>query len=221
MLIIILGIGMVIYVAFPIVSWKMYFAPVFASGNLTAPIPKTTIVTKDTLGSLITTATQSLGGTDYKNAQNWFPTYHPNTKNAPKVTQYSLAIPKLGISSAIVSTTDYDLDHHLVNYGGTAIPPDTGNAIVFGHSTLPQLFDVTNYKTIFANAYKLGVGDEIIATVDHVSYRYVIKTILVVNPTDTSIFSQNFDTPYLTLVTCTPPGTTWRRLILRAELENI
>lgn len=221
-LIIVFGLGMIIYVSLPIISWKIYFAPVFASEDIISPIPKTTIVTNTTFGSLISSASQTLGGTNYQNAQNWFPTFNTSkTRNIPKITQYSLTIPKLGITNAIVSAIDYDLDNHLVHYGGTAFPPNKGNAVIFGHSTLPQLFDVKNYKTIFANAYKLGIGDEIIATLDHVSYRYTIKTIIVVDPDNTSIFSQNFDAPYLTLVTCTPPGTIWKRLILRAELQNI
>jgi len=31
----------------------------------------------------------------------------------------------------------------------------------------------------------------------------------------------SFDNSYITLVTCTPPGTTWKRLVIRASLDSI
>ncbi|MBI3070309.1 MAG: sortase, partial [Candidatus Levybacteria bacterium] len=173
---------------------------------------------------LITEATNTITGVDYTNAQNWFPSYNPPSgKEAgnPKVSSYALSIPKLKIKNATVSTVGYELDKYLVNYPGTAIPSDNGNAVVYGHSTLPQLFDPGNYKTIFATLYKLSVGDEVFATVENVTYRYKIFSVTVVDPSDTSIFSQTYDNSYLTLVTCTPPGTTWKRLIIKARLQKI
>lgn len=222
MLLIFLGLGIVFYVSFPLISWHVYFTPTLTEVDVTAPIPKTTVVTRETVKTLVMAAKQNMGGTDYYDAQNWFPSYQKRgMKIATKQKEYVLSIPKLGITRAIVSTEDYDLSRHLVHYGGTSLPPDNGNTVVFGHSTLPQLFNPNDYTTIFANAYKLGINDEIIATLQQVSYRYKIKTILIVNPTETSIFSQDFDSPYITLVTCTPPGTTWKRLIIRGKLEKI
>lgn len=219
---ILLGSAILLFVSLPIISWNLYFAPVFASQDLTAPIPKTTVISRKTIQTLVETASETFDRVDFTNAKNWFPTMYKNPKEREtKLSQYQLSIPKLGIANAIVSTTDYDLNKHLVHYGDTALPSENGNTVIFGHSTLPQLFNPTNYKTIFANLYKLGINDEVIITVEHVSYLYKIKNILVVNPTETSVFSQNFDKPYLTLVTCTPPGTTWKRLILRGELEKI
>lgn len=213
-----IGIATLLYVLLPFISWHLYFSPVFAAEDLTIPIPKTTIVTNNLFGSLIETAANT---TNYQDAKAWFPTYRPQETTTPRVGQYFLTIPKLGVTNAIVGTMDYDLDKHLVHYGGTALPPDTGNAVIFGHSTLPQLFNPTNYKTIFANAYTLQVSDTIIATVENVSYTYKIVSITVVDPSETSFFSQDQDNSYLTLVTCTPPGTTWKRLIIRGKLQSI
>jgi len=210
------------YIFFPLISWRIYFAPVFAQSDVAIPIPKTTIVDQTTIKSLINQASDTVG-INYTNAENWFPTFNPASglKKNPKINSYSLTIPKLTIKNAIVSTTDYDLGIHLVQYGGTATPPENGNTVIFGHSTLPQLFNPNDYKTIFANAYKLGIGDEIFATIGNISYSYRINSITVVDPTNTSIFSQEVDGPYLTLVTCTPPGTTWKRLIIKARFEKI
>lgn len=212
------GILGVLYVFFPLLSWEIYFAPVFAAADVAAPIPKTTIVNSQTISSLIA---NSFSGIDYSNATNWFPSYTANITSKPKVTSYTLSIPRLGIFDADVSTIDNDLDHHLVNYGGTAIPPNAGNAVVFGHSTLPQLFNAKNYKTIFATAHTLKAGDAIIVQVDNISYTYKIFAITIVNPEDTSIFTQNYDNGYLTIVTCTPPGTTWKRLVIKSRIQKL
>lgn len=213
-----------LYVFFPLVSWQIYFAPVFASYNIETPIPKTTVITPSSLKSLLSASADSFSGIDYTNGENWFPTINSalrRPKGTPRIQSYHLSIPKLNIKNALVSTVDYDLSMHLLNYGGTAIPPENGNAVIFGHSTLPHLFNQNDYKTIFANVYKLKAGDEIWATVSNVSYLYKVQSISVVDQNDTTAFAQNYDNSYLTLVTCTPPGTVWKRLIIKATLEKL
>ncbi len=220
LLIVIIGIGIGGYVFFPLVSWQIYFAPVFASADIAVPIPQTNIVNSATIGSLISQASDNLAGVDYTNAENWFPNFKFQ-KVKPRIDTYTLSIPRLNIKDAVVSATDDDLAKHLVNYGGTAIPPDKGNAVVFGHSTLPQFFDPKNYKTIFAKAYELKTGDELLANVSGAIYKYRIYNITVVSPNDTSVLQQDYSDSFLTLITCTPPGTTWKRLIIKARLETI
>lgn len=214
------GFLLIIYVFFPLLSWQIYFAPVFASNNIASPIPKTTIVSPGSLQSLIADAKNNLTGVDYTDAQNWFPTYKTKSTKT-KQASYTLSIPSLNIKDALVSTIDNDLSSHLVNYGGTAVPPDNGNAVVFGHSTLPQLFNPKDYKTIFATLYKLKVGDEFLVGVEGISYSYKIESITIVEPEDTSIFTQDLSNSFVTLVTCTPPGTTWKRLIIKARFKKI
>lgn len=215
------GASIVIYVFFPLLSWQIYFAPVFASQNITAPIPQSTVVSSSTIGSLIEGASNSLLGTDYTNAQNWFPNFKFQKSGAPKFQSYTISIPKLKLNDIIVSTVDNDLTKHLVNYQGTAIPADKGNAVIFGHSTLPQLYDSKNYKTIFTFLYKLIPGDEINVDIGNIVYKYKVENITVVDPNNTAVLQQNYDDSFLTLVTCTPPGTIWKRLIIRARLEKI
>lgn len=215
------GISIIIYIFFPLLSWQLYFAPVFAASDFTSPIPKTTIVSSSTIESLIDNARINIG-VDFSDAANWFPNYKNNIKNNPQgVEFYSLSIPKLGIKDAVVSTKDNELGRHLVNFTGTAIPPNNGTSVIYGHSTLPQLFNPKDYKTIFATIYQLKIGDEFYIRADTISYKYKIYNIIVVDSEDTSIFIQNYNNSHVTLVTCTPPGTTWRRLIIKAELEKI
>ncbi len=212
------GIVIIIYVFFPLISWQLYFAPVFASQNITVPIPKNNIVTGGSLQSLITQASNSLSGVDYTNADNWFPNFKYQKLESPKIQSYTLSIPKLKIENAEVTTVDNDLAKHLVNYGGTAFPSNKGNAVIFGHSTLPQLYEKNNYRTIFTFLYKLTPGDKILVKIGDKTYTYKVQTITVVDPENTSILEQNFDDSYLTLVTCTPPGTIWKRLVVKSKI---
>jgi len=213
------GVGIMIYIFMPLIIWQLTLAPVFASQAIAVPIPKTTVVSPATISSLLASTVGNLG-VDYTNASNWFPGYTVRPGDG-KIPSYFLTIPSLHISNAFVSTVNTDLSLHLVHLGGTALPPDKGTAVIFGHSTLPQLFVPNNYRTIFANAYKLQVGDELITTVNNVIYKYKIFAIIVVDPDDTSVLAQNSDDSYLTIITCTPPGTVWKRLVVQSRLEKL
>ena len=218
----ILGLIIVLYVLSPLVLWQIYFFPTFASQNITAPIPKSNIVNSDTISTLTPQTKRSIMSKNYIDAKAWFPNFNPSGNlGKPKVPSYTLSIPKIRVKDALVSTIDTDLEKHLVNYQGTGIPGDFGNAVIFGHSNLPQLYNPKDYKTIFSNIYLLRIGDDIYSTVNGVTYLHKIFNITVVDPDDTSVFTQNYNNSYLTLVTCTPPGTVWKRLVIKARLSNI
>lgn len=214
------GIGISFYVFSPLILWQIYSAPLLSSQNVKTPIPKSAVVNGSLVQSLFSQAKDSITGVDFTNAKNWFPGFQTQ-KNSQQSKSYNLSIPSLGIKNASVTNADYDLAKHLVNYIGTVTPPNQGNAVIFGHSTLPQLFDSKDYKTIFANLHTIKVGNEIDINVDGVSYLYRVYNIYIVEANDTSVFTQNFDNSYITLVTCTPPGTIWKRLVVNARLEKI
>lgn len=211
------GLSILVYFSLPILSWKLFFEPAFASSDLTSPIPKATIVTPKSLGDYISAAARSVT-VDYTNASNWFPHYTPSTSATPNITSYAISIPKINIHNAYVSTVDTDLGKHLVHYTGTAIPPERGNAVIFGHSTLPSLFNPRDYKTIFANAHLLKVNDTIEVALNNKTYTYKIFSITIVEPEDMSVLTQEYDDSYLTIFTCTPPGTIWKRLVVKSRL---
>lgn len=214
-----LGILSLLYMLFPLISWKFFFEPVFASNMLQTPIPKANVLSRESIESLLSSTMRNIN-VDYSNATNWFPEHKINSDQPPIITSYTLSIPKLRIHYATVSTIDTNLDKHLIHYPSTAIPPQKGNAVIFGHSTIPQWFNPADYKTIFAKAHTLTDGDKIIITINGKEYTYTISTITVTTPDDTSIFVQDLDDSYLTLVTCTPPGTTWKRLIIKSRLDK-
>ena len=67
----------------------------------------------------------------------------------------------------------------------------------------------------------LDDGDEIYLDYDQVRYRYLVVDKKVVEPTDLSVLEQRFDAGYVTLITCVPPGTIWKRGVIRARLVNL
>lgn len=214
------GFLLFMFFFFPLISYQVFLAPVFANSSFETPVPKYLVVNNQgNLGSLVSQGISSLAY-DYTDARNWYPKLTASSQKA-KVDSYLISIPKLKIENAEVSTKDYDLSRHLIQYFGSSIPGEKGTAIIFGHSTLPQLFDPKNYKAIFATLHTIKVGDEIFTKIDGAIYKYTIFSINITNPEDTNIFSQSYDNSYLTLVTCTPPGTVWKRLVIRANLASL
>ncbi len=166
------------------------------------------------------TVTTSTNTVDFTNANIWFPTA-PQKKVVTPVNTYSISVPKLKISNALVVVGGDDLNKSLIHYGGTGLPGQYGTTVIFGHSTLPQFFSPTNYKTIFSTLPTLKVGDEIFVQYDGLTYRYEVYEMIVTEPNDLTPLEQRFDDSYVTLITCVPPGTYWKRLNVRAKLANL
>lgn len=211
------GLSILLYFALPILSSYLFLQHVYASQNMTVPIPAVKVLTTERIRTILSATLQSAETIDSTDAKTWFPSFEINPAT-PRVKRYTLSIPKLDITDAVVSTEDYNVGQHLVNYGGTAVPPDKGNAVVFGHSSLPQLFEKNNYKTIFSKLHTLEKGDEIVVRVEETKHIYRVFGISIVSPSDFSPLMQRYDQSYLTLITCTPPGTIWERLVVAAKL---
>lgn len=195
------GTGILIWTFWPIVSFSLTSDDLFA--QIVTPIQDGTVYAAN----------------DFSNPNAWFPTA-PQKKVVTPVNTYTLSIPKLKIQDAMVTVAGDDLGVSLVHYGGTAPPGEYGNTVVFGHSTMVQLYNPKNYKTIFSLLPTLKAGDEIDVTYDGISYTYIVYDLAVTDPSDLSALAQRFDDSYLTLVTCVPPGTYWQRLHVFAKLKR-
>lgn len=206
-----LGIFILVWTLWPIASFFLYDQVMFA---------KTVSPVDD--NSYQTTAPVAYAQSGASNDPNtWFPT-SPQKKVVAPVNSYSLSIPSLGLEGATVVIAGDDLGKSLIHYGGTGLPGDYGNTVIFGHSTLPQLFQGTkNYHAVFATLPTIKDGSDILITYDGVQYRYRVYDKVVVEPTDLSPLEQRFDDSYLTLVTCVPPGTYLYRLNVKARLVRI
>jgi len=157
---------------------------------------------------------------DYTQLSNWF-VQNPNNQNLllPDVqVTYSLTIPKLNVKDAVVTFGSMDLKKSLIQYPNTALPGQSGNTVIFGHSVLPQFFNPKSYLTIFSTLYKLKTGDDIFINYNDSEYKYRVTEMFEVQPDNFSVLDQRFDNKTITLITCSPPGTYLRRLVVKAQL---
>ena len=204
------GAAMLLWVAWPIVSFTLTSDSSFA--QIIEPVSDNS--------SLSPVALAAESTLDFTNANVWYPT-SPQKTVTTKVNTYTLSIPKLNIDKALVVVGGDDLTESLIHYGGTGIPGEYGTTVIFGHSTLPQFYNPKNYKTIFSTLPTMEIGDEIDVLYDGVAYKYIVYEMVVLDPTDLSTLEQRFDDSYLTLVTCVPPGTYWKRLNVKAKLKKL
>jgi sortase A len=101
------------------------------------------------------------------------------------------------------------------HYDNSAKPGQAGNVVIFGHSS-GQLWAPGNYKFIFTLLNKVAVNDAVYVDYNGTRYTYKVVSTEVVAPTDTAILQQGNGNG-LTLITCTPVGTSKNRLVVHAE----
>lgn len=207
---------------YPIISFQLY-ARLFLNQRLVRPVPAfETTTALQTANSVLGDYTiLSTNLSDYTKAGVWFPSKPQAVNQEIKIKSYTLSIPRLNIKSAKVVVGGEDLSKSLIHYLPTSYPGAYGNVAIFGHSTLPQLYNPKDYKTIFTYLPSLVKGDKIEVVINETSYEYEVYDTFVVDPDQVSVLDQQYDAAYLTLITCVPPGTAWRRYIVKAKLTQI
>ena len=201
----------------PIISYQLHLSPEFKEPEFLSPV-----VPGSQIGSL-SVFNQVLGEQDEDNLidiKNWFPEAVFPSPKKEEIASFNLSIPVLKINDALVKVGVDSLDKNLAQYPGTGIPGQKGNTVIFGHSVLAQFFNPKNYKTIFSTLPTIKKKDEILLDYDGVRYTYLVEEMTEVQPNDIGILAQRFDDSYITLVTCVPPGTYLRRLVVRARLTQ-
>lgn len=158
---------------------------------------------------------------DFTTVANWFPKQPQILTRKSEIKEYQLSIPKLGLLDKQVKIGENNLAKSLVQYGNQVLPGEIGNVVVLGHSTLPQLYNEDDYRTIFTFLSTLERGDKVKVTIEGFTYNYIVYEMFVVDPEETWILEETADTAVMTLVTCVPPGTYWKRLIVKARLQGI
>ena len=108
------------------------------------------------------------------------------------------------------------LEDGVIHSPGTARPGQAGNFFVTGHSSYYP-WAAGAFKSVFARLSELNVGDEYWVYYGGDRHRYVIREKNEVRPSTVSVLDQPTDKRLSTLMTCTPVGTTLRRLVLVAQ----
>lgn len=219
-----LGVLFLLNAAYPIVSYQLFVSPRF-SQSFVSPTAESAIAQSFGSSEREPSVENGVLGEeidllDLTKASNWFPQTDVIFDES-EASSYTLSIPRLGIKEAWVIVGGEDLKKSLIQFPGTAVPGRFGNSVIFGHSVLPQFFNPKNYMTIFSTLPTLKIKDEISVDYNQIRYRYTVEQMIEVSPNDVSILAQRYDDSYLTLITCVPPGTYLKRLIIRARLAKI
>jgi sortase A len=148
------------------------------------------------------------------------------TKDITVSSDPRLIIPKINVDVPALYDVGSDYDSqmaamqkgvaHFSIPGASSHPGELGNTVLSGHSS-NDLFDPGEYKFIFAQLDKLVEGDTIYANYQGKRYTYVVTKKEVVKPTEVNKLVYPTDKPVLTLITCTPLGTSTNRLLVTAE----
>lgn len=199
----------ILFAVGPLILWSI------TSSNLNtkisdAPIPK---------GEVLAISDQSIEvqiEEDESGFSYFTTTYQPKEKRSG---EFYVTIPKLKINKATAKIDSLNFYDNLSHFPGTALPGENGNVFVTGHSVLPQFSNPEDYHKIFTELPELEVGD--VVDVDYLGnrFRYVVQYKKVVNPRDVSVLKPiSKGSKNLTLMTCVPPGTSLKRLVVIASL---
>jgi sortase A len=141
--------------------------------------------------------------------------------------EFRIIIPKIDLISDISPYVDLskELEYRseLLNTGvahakDSYLPGEGGPVFLFAHST-DTIFNIARFNAKFFYAKDLKQGDEIQIDFKGKKYNYLIDHSVIVSPEDVETVRQ---TPAdLILMTCTPPGTDWQRLLIFAKQTNI
>lgn len=138
-----------------------------------------------------------------------------------------IIIPKINVDAPVVygvgsleeNVIQTALRDGVVQYplpGANSVPGQAGNTVLLGHSS-NDVFDSGKYKFVFVLLERLEKGDTFYVNYQGTRYTYRITNKEVVNPNEIGKLVISTDRPLATLVTCVPPGTALKRLLVYAE----
>lgn len=141
----------------------------------------------------------------------------------PEDPSFSIVIPKIGANARIIPSVDTSnervyseaLKKGVAQAMGTAFPGEGGHIFLFAHST-DYWWNVSTYNAVFYLLGKLEKGDDI--NIFYKGERFVYRVIdsKIVDPSEVEYITRKTNQEFLTLQTCWPLGTTFKRLLVFA-----
>ncbi len=123
-----------------------------------------------------------------------------------------IVIPSINVDAPVVGGVTWeDLKKGVGHLPGSANPGERGNLYLAAHNDI--------FGEIFRYLDKLELGDEFMVYSDDQSYRYVVTSKRVIEPTDVSVMYPSTE-PIATLQTCYPYLVDSHRLVVVGELAN-
>ena len=205
------GFGSMIFAIWPLFTWYLITLPKFTHKVEIVPIPSSQLVKKAQVAGSTIRVVKDPDGFSYFTTN-----YKPQ---GVKPLQFYLSIPTLDIENAIVKVDNPKFDKNLSHFPGSALPGDVGNSFITGHSVLPQFADSENYHAIFTKLGDLNVGDIISVEIESKKLQFAVQYSKIVDPHDLSVLAPISQSGRnLTLMTCVPPGTNTKRLVVITSL---
>lgn len=138
-----------------------------------------------------------------------------------------IIIPKINVEIPVVynepsieeDAIQKALERGVVHYATTVSPGEKGNAVIFGHSS-NNIFNPGKYKFAFVLLSRLENDDLFYLTKGGKRYTYRVYKKTIVDPSEVSVLGSAGKTATATLITCDPPGTTLKRLVVIGEQIN-
>lgn len=147
----------------------------------------------------------------------------PTPEPIPSIPESTLSFSGLNISAPINWDTPFDdklilekLPNGIVHFQGTAKPGQKGYTVITGHSSnYPWIKG--QYNSIFAPLHNAAEGQIVLINYQNREYSYKVTRVFQIKPTEVSILQHNGTGTGIRLITCTPIGTSLRRLVVEAE----
>lgn len=146
-----------------------------------------------------------------------------------KDKEFGLVIPKLGINVSVIQDVnpqnpkEYQkaLSKGVAHAKGTSTPDALGNTFLFAHSS-DTFLNANRYNAIFYLLNKMEPNDLFYVAYKGRLYKYFVVEKKVVAPTQIEYYHKplpDYENT-LTLMTCWPPATTLKRLVVVGALSN-
>ncbi len=140
---------------------------------------------------------------------------------------FGIVIPKIRANAAIIPNVDpYDssayqraLTKGVAHAKGSVFPGQVGNVFIFSHSSV-NFFEALRYNSIFYLLDKLEVDDLIYVYFNKEQFIYRVTEKKLITPDQVYYLAEKTNDRLITLMTCWPPGTTFKRLIIRGILTT-
>lgn len=146
----------------------------------------------------------------------------------PVDDNFGIVIPKINANAKVIANVDpYNsavyqvaLTKGVAHALGTSFPGQPGNVFIFAHSSV-DFFNATRYNSVFYLLNKLEKSDEIILYYNKEKFKYQVTEKKIVAASEVNYLTNVGDQKTVTLMTCWPPGTTLKRLIVIGEIASL
>lgn len=145
----------------------------------------------------------------------------------PVDTEFGIIIPKIRANAKVIPEVDpynsqvyqWELTRGVAHAKGTSLPDEKGNVFIFAHSA-GNFYEASRFNAVFYLLTKMETGDDIYLFYKNKKYQYLVTDKRLIDPNSVSYLTGSPNKNTLTLMTCWPPGTSLKRLIVIGELKK-